>query len=332
MSIETNRLSKLNSEWLLGGPAAENLLEIAEVMHLRILEDARNRTANGALEKFTPWMCDIPKQNRLLKLYSQPLPRILCEKQVLESLQESLESENRILDLGIDEDIPTVIDQGSKAFAQRYEAAAAILFAVCPWIQKIEKSLVSHVIPVRTQNTKLDRIGFSTHLLKGAMFFMFSESENEYSPFERAIDIAHEIGHQTLMVYLSCDRMISSSHLDLVFSGARSSSRDSIRCLHAATALAYEIETACSLLPGERSAYVRQELVSFVDQKLPAQRATLKSLVETCQFTEFGEVYLRELSEHLEIRESESIQHRRGIRHNEREANEPVEKQLHSEG
>lgn len=300
-------------EWLLGARATPRLLEIAATMHERILEDARKRTISINIEKFTPWMCDLSNQDRLASLYNLSTDRIVTNRQTLIKLQDSLKGETGILELGIDDDIPTVIDTHVQPeFPQRYNAAIEVLFRACPWLEPIESTLVQHVLPVRTLNENLDRIGFSTHLLKGAMFFMFSPQRDEFSPYEIAIDVAHELGHQTLMLYLSCDRMISSSHLDSVFSGARGTSRDAIRSLHAAVALAYEMEAAYSLLRTKPNSTVGDKLVSFLHQRAQAQSETLSSLKETCEFTEFGEIFLADLQKQLsairqKLREEEKI-------------------------
>ena len=58
------------------------------------------------------------------------------------------------------------------------------------------------------------------------------------------IDLAHEVGHQVLILYTLSDPIISEGENELVYSGARKEYRNAFRALHSAIALCYMIEAA----------------------------------------------------------------------------------------
>lgn len=77
--------------------------------------------------------------------------------------------------------------------------------------------------------------GKSAHWLKGTLFLSLP-MENEYSDYELALNIVHELGHQVLMVYQDSDPLLKNI-AEPIFSSVRKTNRPAIMSLHGLVAV-----------------------------------------------------------------------------------------------
>ncbi len=311
----TDNLLK-NFQWSAGALLPEVALPLGEEMHQAISKEVSRRL--GKEYPFCPWMSDVEKAEQLEShMGREYLGEIQTNPFTLMKLQKDLQGENGYLHFGFDEGLNIKIDpefaKRQPNFEKRFYEARALLFQLLPWIQPIYQKLVKEVLPVISESeVEFDRVGASTHAAKGALLFMFAEENRVYAKEQIAIDLAHEIGHQVLQVYLSCDRLISSDQTAMVYSGARDDDREAIRSFHGCIAHVYESITAVALRENDTNGIdgARPFLdytICDLDRRF---RKSLKGLREHCQFTELGEKLMQEFeqySQRLAVYISENI-------------------------
>lgn len=135
--------------------------------------------------------------------------------------------------------------------------------------------LVEMLIPLRQPRAR----GWTCQYARGAIFLGFAP---QYSIFNLALDLVHEIGHQALALFQSADRVIAGDWNTPVYSEVRRTYRPAIQSLHAAAAIAFMCSFAEELgLPR----YVHPEF----DDSLPKALTRATSyLREACEFTSIG--------------------------------------------
>ncbi len=146
--------------------------------------------------------------------------------------------------------------------------------------RKLFDLLVHAVIPLRVSESKMNE---SLDLARGAVFISFFVPLDEW---QIKLGLAHEFGHQALMLLNSADPFLSSDISTPVFSGVRMTDRPAVQSLHAATALAFM--TLFSRTQPDSTA--REATINYVAQL----RKTLLSLRENCVMTEVGEGILQD--------------------------------------
>lgn len=115
--------------------------------------------------------------------------------------------------------------------------------------------LVLRVIPIEGRNGEMVRpmgSGMSVHWNLGCLFLCppihFADQ-----PLEFAVNLAHELGHQSLMIYQHSDNIIAGDVDRPVFSAIRRTHRPAILSFHAAVALGSMSEFLISYLSGSSS-------------------------------------------------------------------------------
>ena len=168
----------------------------------------------------------------------------------------------------------------SPMLVEAFAASKKTLVVGHPLFGKVFDRLVNAVVLLHVPSVE---ISMSTDLARGAIFMSFS---GQTSTWDLSLSLAHELGHQALMILNSVDPLIASDITAPVFSGVRLTDRPAIQSLHAATALAFmSLFTASS---PERQA--KRVTAEFVEQL----RATLISLQRNCTFTELGQELLND--------------------------------------
>jgi HEXXH motif-containing protein len=109
------------------------------------------------------------------------------------------------------------------------------------YISELFNKLVNTIIPVNiAQNDNITSgVGFSLQKYKGTIFL--SEPQiPENQEIQLAISLAHELGHQALMVYQIADTIIEKEELDkTIYSHARKCNRPAIQAFHACVAISF---------------------------------------------------------------------------------------------
>lgn len=174
--------------------------------------------------------------------------------------------------------------------ADDFNKGRNILF-LSPFFRKMYEVLVEMVIPIDRPHSS----GFSSHLARGVIFRSFPQ---DHSSLSIAVDLAHEIGHQALMVFQSVDPILISDPQAPVYSEIRHADRPAIQSVHATVALAY-----MTLFEDEMK---EQGLVESIhDDRILRYGGTLRqslkkaisSLNKECKFTDLGSQIMREFSE-----------------------------------
>ena len=113
------------------------------------------------------------------------------------------------------------------------------LLSEVPEFNTILKSVVKCFVPLtNTQsknNLRRNGSGKSCHWMKGAIFLSLPEKDI-FSEIELSINIAHEIGHQVLMIYQDCDEIMPDISRP-IFSAVRKTNRPAIMSMHALVAI-----------------------------------------------------------------------------------------------
>jgi hypothetical protein len=186
----------------------------------------------------------------------------LCSLQDLLESAVSLSAMNSLENIGVFEDIEAIGRQS----IQVYHAAFSLIKFWPSWLQRVWDTLVYSVVPIY-EFRKEDGRSFSDPNFVGGIFTSV-DLRSLYPDLALNIVLAHEVGHQALMIYQH-----GSNLLDLaspwVYSGVRRTLRPAAAALHAAVALAYMIEAIEGLLKVEtdigRVAFLRAILNDYRD-------------------------------------------------------------------
>jgi HEXXH motif-containing protein len=173
---------------------------------------------------------------------------------------------------------PLVREEVSESLVERFAAARAALFRAHPLFETLFDRLVHAVVPLRRWELRMNE---SMDLARGVLFMSFYEPPDLW---EDETDLAHELGHQALMLLNSADPLFISDVTAPVYSGVRLVDRPAIQSLHAATALAFTI-----LFLGGRKEPQARELTAQLAQQL---RRTSEALRDNCVMTPLGQTIL----------------------------------------
>lgn len=108
-------------------------------------------------------------------------------------------------------------------------------------LHSISSAIVRCFIPVGETDCIKQREngnGSSVHWFKGAIFLSLPK-KSEFSHLELDLNIVHELGHQSLMLYQDSDPIIHNGLATLVYSSVRKTRRPSIMSFHALVAVYY---------------------------------------------------------------------------------------------
>ncbi|MCB9061225.1 MAG: hypothetical protein H6622_06865 [Halobacteriovoraceae bacterium] len=281
-------------EWFYG----EKLIVKLEVLFERYKE-LQIRELNSTV--YYPWMClqnntDRYKYNEYCLGRSIPsVPNL----DVLGSI-DSLFKSNGLYGVNVISEYPFFIKIDGTAHLLSYLEYAKKFFSTnLPLIWRIAEVLGVKLIPVILENNKrVRKFSFSTHLTKGAMYFQVNNVINEVSLVEFYIDLAHELAHQVLAVYMLADRVIESSHTTKIFSSARNVQRDAIRCFHGIIAQSYELIVISKLFEMDfiKSESLKKRLEHILKENKLKMKKTISQFRILCEFTELGKRIFAEIS------------------------------------
>ena len=186
--------------------------------------------------------------------------------------------------------------------------AIALLDSLVPWTGKLMKTMISWVIPIYHEKyNRPFRRGFSHLDYLGTIFTTFVERKQQSEELRRsvlAVDLAHELGHQALMLYQLTDRILLTPLEAPVYSSVRRTERPAIFALHACVAAAYMIETCVAIERSPITSKIERDFSrNSISELVPHQRVGLESLRKSAKFTQIGQLILEDLERQLhEIR------------------------------
>ena len=167
----------------------------------------------------------------------------------------------------------------------------------CSWIYSIYRSLVLNLVPLTSRaNAASSNSACSDFNLLGAVLFGLKVKSN-FQRVDLALSLAHETGHQALMLYQRTSAVIEN-YRQTVYSGVRKTKRPAILALQACMALAYMIEMSISL---EKSKDFDRKEIAYLKQQRQQYTSQLKASLfdfrnEKIIFTGLGRILISELS------------------------------------
>lgn len=252
---------------------------------------AWNSHARSAYDHYVPWMSCLPEIGEVV--VDHPALSHRYDHGLIVSSVELLNDINKYLGLlqarPIAEDILKNLppegrnhaiaqEQVSQHIIDGFSTAKRGLLSSHPIFAILFDRIVHAVIPIRLAQ---ERMNESLDLARGAIFMSLLEPLDIWA---LQLDLAHEFGHQALMIMNSADPLFTSDIATPVFSGVRLIERPAIQSLHAATALAFMILFARD----NTDVSAQQATATFATQL----GRTLDSLRDNCSMTEVGQSIL----------------------------------------
>jgi hypothetical protein len=163
--------------------------------------------------------------------------------------------------------------------------AIALLSKSVPWIGQLFAMMISGVIPIyhekygrpfRRGTSHIDHLGF--------IFTSYIERIKQNSSLMKmvlAVDLAHELGHQALMLFQLSDSILRSPLKEPVYSSVRRENRPAIMALHGTIASAYMMEICHNIIHGAFSELGQQYCKNTLSQLSYHQSRSLEALKTT---------------------------------------------------
>lgn len=289
--------------WLTGTRGAERIVKLSAELNRKNLERARASSA-CELSIYRPWMSSHDRlalfaPSDFAKAVSANGARIITDEGFLRFLNEAFasSSELHLGFLGIAEANGLCVEIEDRPRVARIGRMVPDALA---WIREVDESfaarvdeLIKEVIPLGmraplTARSPLGR-GVSSHFYRGGILVDLPEI-GEHLEVELAVNLAHELGHQALMIYQNADPIIDGDLRAPVYSAIRRETRPAIKSFHAIVALAYMKEFTTEAL---RSAHTpedrRPRLTLRVEQIDGDLRLGTRALRDAgVRFTELG--------------------------------------------
>lgn len=178
-----------------------------------------------------------------------------------------------------------VTDQQAAVFA----AGVEILQSSHPSLVRLYREYIDFVMPLPGERNR----GYSTLRLRGAIFRAIP---SDATPYDVAIDLAHELGHNVLFAWQTNDPIMLSDQDAPLYSEIRKRVRPAIQTFHAAVALAFmhffvesmAHDPACREAGRRRGAGYRESFTWSL-------RSSLATLRSSCSFSPLGERMILEM-------------------------------------
>jgi hypothetical protein len=172
---------------------------------------------------------------------------------------------------------------------QLFEAGKRLLTRSSTMMCRLYYELVDFVLPLPGERNR----GYGSNLARG---IILRTLPRDATPYDVAIDLAHELGHQALAVWQSLDPVMTTDPELPVYSEIRRTMRPAIQTFHASVALAFMHYFVASLPDDEEAqqAGLRrgQSYSGTLQSSLALSNASLRKY---CEFTPLGEKLLDEM-------------------------------------
>lgn len=247
---------------------------------------------------YTPWMgLDQSQESGALLPYLKYRyegPSIITDSEHLNHVDELKIFKNRnqtILDPLDDWSLKTNSPTGDEV-SEQFSLGLNLIRENSQYFDKLVPKLVDVIIPLG-QPLNYER-GFSCQFAKGAIFL--SPRADSYPAFNIAVSIAHETGHQALMLFQTVDSIIVDGQKEIpVYSAVRKTERPAMQTYHAIAAALFMVK-ACDVL---LSSNIEEEVQKMLRRKrMDCAKGILDSdtdLRTKCELTPLGTQMLSEL-------------------------------------
>ena len=182
----------------------------------------------------------------------------------------------------------------------------AWLNVLTPWTGHLLNTMISWIVPIYHEKyNRPFRRGFSHLDYLGVIFTTFVERASQSEELRRsilAVDLAHELGHQALMLYQLTDKILATPLDAPVYSSVRRTDRPAIFALHACVAAAYIVETCIAIEKSTLSSQIEREFAyNSIFDLVSHQSVGLESLRKVSKFTPIGQLIFDELELQLTV-------------------------------
>lgn len=243
---QKNRIAvALSDNWITGDQGAAKLRFLTSNL-FRKIRDAAIRDHGAVIPEYLPWLSC---KDRTAKIgvfsISKPQRHVLTDSMMLRKLRKAywLDRSAPLGELSIKSDCMSIdVRAAERDLTTLHRAIQLVVTTDDSWQQRFD-SLVRMIVPLKTigKNVRRGGVGFSSEYAKGAIFLSIPR-QKEFPEIELSINLAHEMGHQALMVYQAADQIIEGDLGLPVYSGVRKTNRPAIQSFHAMIALAFMVE------------------------------------------------------------------------------------------
>lgn len=291
---------------LIGGQLSEPFFELNAQLRASTRELA-NKVIPGGARFYSPWLCTYPRFGtppNLALLEEPPCERggLIIDEQYLAHArawvndivlfhQSAITVDSGEVALPGEPHTWLPLETVSERIMDLFREGKKLLLASDPHMCRQYLEMIDFVVPIFSPGKK--NRGFSHHLARGIIFRSFPE---EATIWDVGIDLAHELGHQTLFVWQSADAILTSPKDAPVYSFIRKANRPAIQTFHAAVALAYMLSfTRCYADEADCREVAARRGDWYVDTLDKSLRLSLESLRANCTFTELGDALMQEM-------------------------------------
>lgn len=298
MQKENKPTNVIELKWILGAKAIPTLNNLTKSFR----QAAVSQVVNGGA--YLPWM-DSYEDHRSSALFRPHELRnyLLVDQHILSLLESVFMREGNPLGLILPEENSFRINRDisdSVLESKRYNDGIELFLSAGSYWRDLFSTLCSFIVPIYSTRSSVRRggVGFSSLRARGAIFLSLPNDE-KYSRLNLAINLAHELGHQSLMIYQGADRILDSDLDAPLYSVIRKTQRPAINSFHGVVALAFmakfiaEVLNAGSLSDEERKSSEQ----SFLEIRQDLGEAICKC--SRLRFTKVGEKLFDECKEIL---------------------------------
>lgn len=133
----------------------------------------------------------------------------------------------------------------------------------------------------------------SSHQYRGGIFLGLPE-KNDTCEIELAINLSHELGHQTLMIYQQADPLLVSDFGTPVYSAIRKTERPALMSFHAVAALVSMVEFLSGFVARKLGP---SSITLYAENRLSEVLSDLKIGIDSLKNTQFTDLGIRMMNE-----------------------------------
>jgi hypothetical protein len=304
-----------NLNLISGNKGIERITLAAEMLHQKILTHVNTQTGQ-TFSTYSPWMCAYEKLELLLPLFKTPLPLFLANREQLSLIEKAYLSGDSVGlgYLGMDDprveifvDVADFAPWGESVIRNTMD----LISSSSEILYRQFMTLVKTIVPFVVKDSNIDdpdmEPGTSSQRAKGAIFHTLPKSNSAIDTFDFAVNLVHELGHQTLMIYQAGDSILSSPLNAPVWSAIRKNQRPAIMCVHAVAALSF-------MLLFVNASIANKKLCSSVNQHAMIRRNKIQEdlsigieiLMNNCTFSLLGQLLMKDFKECLHSKQIHS--------------------------
>lgn len=281
--------------WLTGNTGT-NKIALLSGRFESVCLDRANNNSTVVYPDYTPFMSLNDGRENLPRLLLEKKSLLVKDNDYLKHISDfySPPANNR---LGDKNTVEFGFDQSKEEI---FDAALEFFISNNSFVVDIFKSIVKNIIPMRTIESEVRKegVGNSNRESIGALYLSAPSAEPKH--LQLAINIAHEVGHQALMLYQTSDSIIHPAELTRnVYSAVRRTDRPAIQSFHALVAVVYMRDFVNSIdlskLNDSEKNFIERQHIQFIGW-LKANIWDFKKIT----FTNIGKMIYDELFDYIE--------------------------------